>query len=110
MSNLSDLIIDHYERHAAAWDRDRQDSGWNDKFGTTVSSTPCRPAPRFLHLGCGSGRPVAQYMAERGLHVTGIDASPTMISLCRERLPDQEWVVADMRHLSLGRRFDGVLA
>ena len=49
-------------------------------------------------------------MVESGLHVTGVDASPTLVSLCRERLPDQEWIVADMRSLRLGRRFDGVLA
>jgi hypothetical protein len=49
-------------------------------------------------------------MAEQGLRVTGVDASPTMISLCRERLPDHEWIVADMRRLALGRRFDGILA
>jgi trans-aconitate methyltransferase len=55
-------------------------------------------------------RPVAQYLAEQGLHVTGVDSSPTMISLCRKRLPDQEWIVADMRQLALGRRFDGILA
>jgi hypothetical protein len=33
-----------------------------------------------------------------------------MISLCRARLPDHEWIVADMRYLALGRRFDGILA
>jgi hypothetical protein len=33
-----------------------------------------------------------------------------MISLCRERLPNQEWIVADMRRLALGRRFQGILA
>jgi len=49
-------------------------------------------------------------MAERGLRVTGVDSSPTMISFCRERLSDQEWIVADMRQLALGRRFDGILA
>jgi hypothetical protein len=49
-------------------------------------------------------------MAQRGLLVTGVDSSPTMISLCRSRLPDHEWIVADMRELSLGRRFDGILA
>jgi methylase of polypeptide subunit release factors len=63
-----------------------------------------------LDLGCGSGRPVAQHMAERGLRVTGIDSSPAMISVCRTRLPDHEWIVADLRALSLRRRFDGVLA
>jgi cyclopropane fatty-acyl-phospholipid synthase-like methyltransferase len=49
-------------------------------------------------------------MAQRGLRVTGVDSSPTMISLCRSRLPDCEWIVADMRTLSLGRRFDGIVA
>src|SRR5258705_9652092 len=63
-----------------------------------------------LDLGCGSGRPVAQHMAERGLRVTGVDSSPTMISFCRSRLPGHEWIVADMRELSLGRSFDGILA
>jgi cyclopropane fatty-acyl-phospholipid synthase-like methyltransferase len=63
-----------------------------------------------LDLGCGSGSPVARHMARCGLHVTGVDASPTLISLCRERLPDQEWIIADMRSLALGRTFDGVLA
>jgi Methyltransferase domain len=42
--------------------------------------------------------------------VTGIDTSPTLISLCRTRLPEQDWIVADMRSLSLGRTFDGLLA
>jgi hypothetical protein len=44
------------------------------------------------------------------LRVTGVDSSPTMISLCRQRLPVHEWIVADMRKLSLERRFAGVLA
>jgi hypothetical protein len=49
-------------------------------------------------------------MAERGLHVTGVDSSPTLISLCRERLPGHEWIVGDMRSLHLPHRFDGILA
>jgi hypothetical protein len=49
-------------------------------------------------------------MAERGLHVTGVDSSPTLISLGRQRLPDHEWLVGDMRSLRLPRQFDGVLA
>src|SRR5580693_6317704 len=49
-------------------------------------------------------------MAERGFHVTGVDSSPTLISLRRQRLPDHEWLIADMRSLQLPRQFDGVLA
>jgi len=63
-----------------------------------------------LDLGCGGGRPMARRCIERGHPVTGVDASPELIGLCRERFPGETWTVADMRGLDLGRRFDGILA
>jgi len=42
--------------------------------------------------------------------VTGVDASPGLIDLCRAGFPEQAWVVADRRGLDLERRFDGLLA
>ena len=33
-----------------------------------------------------------------------------MISLCQTSFPDRQWIVADIRTLALGRRFDGVVA
>jgi trans-aconitate methyltransferase len=44
------------------------------------------------------------------MRITGVDTSPTLISLCRERLPGHTWLVADMRALHLGQRFNGILA
>jgi SAM-dependent methyltransferase len=110
MTNLASRIIGHYEKHAIGWDSDRQNSGWNDQVWHDLFIESLPAGARVLDLGCGSGRPVAQHMKECGLRVTGVDSSPTMISLCRSRLPDHEWIVADMRRLSLGRRFDGILA
>jgi hypothetical protein len=49
-------------------------------------------------------------MVQRGFRVTGVDSSPTLVSLCQSRMPDQEWITADMRSLALGRRFQGILA
>jgi ubiquinone/menaquinone biosynthesis C-methylase UbiE len=110
MTQMSDRIIGHYEKHATAWDSDRQRNQWNDRLWVDIFIDSLPAGVEVLDLGCGSGRPVAQHMRERGLRVTGVDASPTMISLCQRRLPDQNWIVADMRHLSLGRRFDAILA
>ena len=64
----------------------------------------------MLDLGCGSGEPIARYLIEQGRKVTGIDASPGLIELCRRRFPGHEWHVADMSELDPGRRFDGVIA
>src|SRR5437016_5817645 len=110
MNQLANRVIGHYERHAANWDADRQNSDWNDKVWHDVFIRKLTPGANVLDLGCGPGRPVAQHMAEQGLRVTGVDSSSTMISFCHNRLPDHEWVLADMRTLSLGRRFDGILA
>jgi predicted TPR repeat methyltransferase len=110
MTDPANLIISHYERHAAAWDRDRRNGAWNDKAWHDLFVASLRKGASVLDLGCGSGRPVAQHLVEHGLHVTGVDSSATMISLCRSRLPAHEWIVADMRTLALGRRFDGILA
>ena len=110
MNDLAGRIIGHYEKHAAAWDRDRQNSSWNDKPWHERFIASLSAGARVLDLGCGPGRPVAQHMVERGLRVTGVDSSPAMIAFCRERVPDQEWIVADMRKLALGRQFDGIIA
>jgi SAM-dependent methyltransferase len=109
MNELADRIVGHYERHAAAWDQDRCNGAWNDKAWHERFAAALPTQAKVLDLGCGAGWPVARFMAEQGLQVTGVDSSPTLISLCRSRLPDHEWIVADMRSLALGRRFDGIL-
>lgn len=110
MNDFADRIIGHYERHATEWDADRRKSSWNDRrwHDRFVEALP--EHARVLDLGCGGGSPVAVNLVSRGLHVTGVDSSPTLISLSRSRLPEQEWIVGDMRTLSLGRTFDGLLA
>ena len=104
-----DAVSDLYERHAEAYDRDRdrslQERAWLDRFLVHV-----RPGGTVLDIGCGMGEPIARYLLDRGVRVVGVDASPSMIKRCRARFPDSEWLVADMRELELDRRFDGVLA
>jgi hypothetical protein len=54
--------------------------------------------------------PLATYLVMHGYSMTGVDSSRALIDLFRERLPDQEALVADMRMLSLKRVFPGILA
>jgi SAM-dependent methyltransferase len=102
-------IVGLYEDNAAAWDaqrgRDLFEKPWLDRFCDLLPAQGT-----ILDLGCGMGEPIAGYLLSRGFDVTGVDASPALISLCRVRFPGQEWVVSDMRALELGRGFDGLLA
>ena len=63
----------------------------------------------MLEPGCGGGR-MLEALADRGCQVVGIDRSPTMIQISRERLGTRgEVVEADMTHFDLGRVFDGAV-
>ena len=68
------------------------------------------PKAFILDIGCGSAEPIARYLIEQGYEVSGVDSSPALIALCKNRFPAHDWAVADMRELSLGRAFDGILA
>jgi len=105
----SERIIELYERHASSYDRDRGRSlfekVWLDRF---INLLP--RGATVLDLGCGMGEPIASYLLQCGLNIVGVDSSASMIELCKNRFPDSEWIVADMRRLDLRRRFDGLVA
>jgi SAM-dependent methyltransferase len=110
MNDAASRITAHYERHALSWDAERRAAAWIDKPCIERFLGLLSGSATVLDLGCGGGMPVALLIAAQGFHVTGVDSSPTLISLCRTRVPDQEWIIADMRSLALGRRFGGILA
>jgi SAM-dependent methyltransferase len=65
-----------------------------------------------LEVGCGTGR-VLLPTAREGIEITGLDLSPEMLKVCRERLEGESQQVrsrvrlveADMRLFDLGRTF-----
>jgi SAM-dependent methyltransferase len=50
---------------------------------------------RVLDAGCGAGR-LSAWLVEQGAEVLGVDASPEMIRLARERVPGATFAVADL--------------
>jgi SAM-dependent methyltransferase len=106
----SERIVGLYQRHAAAWDRLRNpgslfEKPWLDRFLALIP-----PQSSILDLGCGSALPIGEYLIGQGHRITGVDSSPPLLDLARARFPDQEWIVADMRILAIGRCFDAILA
>ena len=109
MSSDDDNIVALYQRHAHAYDRLRGRSlfekSWLDAFAGLLPESGS-----VLDIGCGMGEPIARNLIERGLDVTGADSSSGLIALCKERFPEQTWIVGDMRVLSLRRTFHGLIA
>jgi len=111
MTSASEDIVSLYDRLAQEWvgDRSREkvfiEKAWLDRFCDLMA-----PGGAILDLGCGPGKPMAAYLVKQGFSICGVDSSPTMISLARGHSPRSEWILADMRTLSLGRQFDAVMA
>lgn len=68
------------------------------------------PSGAVLDVGCGIGRPIAEYFSQQGYRVTGVDGASNMIEKARSLRPEGRWIVADMRSLALGEAFDACLA
>lgn len=105
-------VIATYERVGADWAQQRNatlmEKPWLDRL--MAASSRHDGAPRLLDLGCGSGRPIGSYLAERGARMTGVDATDVMTGLYGQIVPGAEVIRADMRGLALDRQFDGILA
>jgi SAM-dependent methyltransferase len=109
MSSEGTKIIDLYERSAQNWDKDRGrclfEKRWLLDFLRLVPA-----GGSILDVGCGSAEPIARFFIEQGHSVTGIDSSSSLIAICRRRFPTQHWIVADMRDLCVGAKFNGIVA
>ncbi|MER5360668.1 class I SAM-dependent methyltransferase [Streptomyces sp. NPDC002785] len=67
------------------------------------------PHSRVLDVGCGTGRPTAQTLADAGHDVLGVDVSPVMVDLAARQVPGASFECADIRELPLEEgSFDAV--
>lgn len=89
---------------AFSWDTSEEVEWLLERLGSD-----CAP---ILEPACGSGRMLAAF-AERGVEAIGIDISPSMVALARERLSSPglpaDALVADMTCFDLGRTFGGAV-
>jgi ubiquinone/menaquinone biosynthesis C-methylase UbiE/alkylhydroperoxidase family enzyme len=89
------------------------DEGWGRQaveFATLLEPGACReyvamhqhldvrPGDRLLDVACGSGLAI-ELASARGAIVSGIDASPRLVSIARDRMPDADVRAGDMAAL-----------
>ena len=99
---------DIYVRHAEGYDARRSraffEARWLRRFASHLPDKGC-----VLDLGCGTGDPITGWLIGEGFAVTGTDFAEPMLEIARNRWPDENWLLSDMRDLALGRQFDGVI-
>lgn len=68
------------------------------------------PNVTVLDLGCGSGKPILEYLISQNVKVLGVDASEQMLDLAKQNFPDTRFTLKDMRKLDLDEKFDAIIA
>src|SRR5437762_2183044 len=69
------------------------------------------PHADVLDLGCGTGVPLAQLLAGRGLEVFGVDSSVAMIATFRKNIPSARSELSRMEDVELPENaFDMAIA
>ena len=108
---MDDPTISTYDRIAAQfatanWRFDQDDS--RVAFARAITGGDSSARYRILDAGCGPGRDCA-WFKERDFQVTGVDFSEGMLAEARRRVPDVEFIHADLRQLEFpSGSFDGI--
>ena len=103
---------DDYAPHARFYDLEHSD--YQDDIATYGGFAAAAGKGGVLELACGSGRLLLP-LAASGARLTGVDLSPAMLALAREKLSAAglekrvRLVRGDMRSVRLDRRFDLVI-
>ena len=79
-----------------------------DHLDSLISKLPVNA--RILDLGCGTGKPIYEYLIHEKFKVVGVDASEKMIGIAKKNFPSGEFYVQDMRELALNQKFDAIIA
>jgi len=64
----------------------------------------------ILDVGCGTGKPILEYLLSKGFNVTGLDASEEILKIARANFPQTAFILQDMRELELDQQFDAIIA
>lgn len=92
----------------AAWQREVRGSTRLARVERLLAMLPGRPY--VLELGCGAGVASTRVLAERG-RLTGVDISAEQLRRARERIPEAEFMRADMAEVGFeGGSFDAVVS
>jgi SAM-dependent methyltransferase len=98
-----------YNRIAPDWDRarvafyDRE----RDYVEALLEGLPERSA--ILDLGCGTGRPIAEFLLSRGHRVTGVDQAAELLAIARERFPQATWIEARLEDFKTAEPYAAIV-
>lgn len=63
----------------------------------------------ILDLGCGTGRPMAEYILQQGHEITGVDQAVGLLKHARASFPQAVWTEASIESFTSSQKFAGIV-
>ena len=98
-----------YDAISHLWDASRADFYGREREYIDAMLEGLPQAAHILDLGCGTGRPIAEYIMSNGHRVTGVDQSEGQLDIARTRYPDATWITSAIESFTTTERFNVIV-
>lgn len=99
-------IIDFFNMMAPDWDKEQIRN--EEVIKIILDKGAICEGASILDVACGTGVLFPDYIS-RGATVTGVDLSPEMVKIAKEKFPQAEVICADAQTHCFSKKFDAVM-
>jgi SAM-dependent methyltransferase len=103
------LNKESYNAIARVWDgaRCRQSELEQRLLDKFLKDIP--PHTPILDLGCGTGRPIGEYLLGKEYDLTGVDQAGDLLAIARVRFPRAKWIESDIESFRSKEAYGGIV-
>lgn len=98
-----------YNAISSHWDTARASFHGREQAYLDTFLVGLSPGSTIVDAGCGTGRPMAEYVIARGHRIMGIDQSEKLLSKARARFPAEHWIHAALETYPFEEPCHGVI-
>lgn len=98
-----------YNKIASQWDKARKECYGREQDYLNVLLSGLPDNALVVDIGCGTGRPLAEYVISRGHRVFGIDQAEELIKLAKARFPREQWILSSIEQYEFSEDFHAAI-
>lgn len=99
-------IISFFDGFAPTWDNENQRN--EQVIAEILNNGGIFEGARVLDVACGTGVLFPDYISRKAI-VTGIDISPEMVKIAKEKFPQIEVICGDAENFVSDKKFDAIM-
>ncbi|WP_165482661.1 class I SAM-dependent methyltransferase [Legionella gresilensis] len=107
MNQFTEKIKRGYDKIANIWYEKRD--WYIEKKAITDIIAMLKRGVKILDVGCGSGKPIAKYLKDKGFDVYGIDISPKQLEYAKQIIAKDKLFNTDILNFSTSIKFEAII-